>query len=201
MKLPVTILWGDKDTVTPLEQANDLNVLLPQAPPTILLRARSHSPDRGPPIFNDALLKALAKTLDSAQDSRGEPRDHGHHQIVRLWLCCATRIRGILTGYIPAFIDQNDMIFGLFRRTRYADGLHLVSALWALTAALTSRRASELFFQLFGVFYFADGVLGLLTGQRLSRFRHPHQRRAQPAAVQRASSPMRRISAWAASPS
>ena len=70
----------------------------------------------------------------------------------------------ILTGYIPAFIDANDMIFGLFRRTWYADGLHLVSALWAAAAALTSRRASELFFQLFGVFYFADGVLGLLTG-------------------------------------
>jgi hypothetical protein len=70
----------------------------------------------------------------------------------------------ILTGYIPAFIDQNDMIFGLFRRTWYADGLHLVSALWAASAALTSRRASELFFRLFGAFYFADGVLGLLTG-------------------------------------
>lgn len=35
----------------------------------------------------------------------------------------------ILTGYIPAFIDTNDMILGLFRRTWYADGLHLVSAL------------------------------------------------------------------------
>ena len=70
----------------------------------------------------------------------------------------------ILSGYIPAFIDANDMIFGLFRRTWYADGLHLVSALWAATAAMTSRRASELFFQLFGAFYFADGVLGLLTG-------------------------------------
>ena len=64
----------------------------------------------------------------------------------------------ILTGYITAFIDANDMIFGLFRR------LHLVSALWAAAAAITSRRASELFFQLFGVFYFADGVLGLATG-------------------------------------
>ena len=31
----------------------------------------------------------------------------------------------ILIGYIPAFIDANDMIFGLFRRTWYADGLHL----------------------------------------------------------------------------
>jgi hypothetical protein len=70
----------------------------------------------------------------------------------------------ILSGYIPAFIDPNDMIFGLFRRTWYADGLHLVSALWALVAALTSRRASGLFFKLFGVFYFADGVMGLITG-------------------------------------
>jgi hypothetical protein len=70
----------------------------------------------------------------------------------------------IVTGYIPAFIDQNDMIFGLFRRTWYADGLHFVSAVWALSSAITSRRASELFFKLFGVFYFADGVLGLATG-------------------------------------
>ena len=51
----------------------------------------------------------------------------------------------ILTGYIPAFIDANDMIFGLFRRTWYADGLHLVSALWAAVAAMTSRRASNVF--------------------------------------------------------
>ncbi|HKY86687.1 MAG TPA: hypothetical protein VJL90_08015 [Pseudorhodoplanes sp.] len=70
----------------------------------------------------------------------------------------------IASGYIPAFIDQNDMIFGLFRRTWYADGLHLASALWALGAAVTSRQASVLFFRLFGVFYFADGVLGLVTG-------------------------------------
>ena len=52
----------------------------------------------------------------------------------------------ILTGYIPAFIDANDMIFGLFRRTWYADGLHLVSALWAAAAAMTSRRARNCFF-------------------------------------------------------
>jgi hypothetical protein len=36
--------------------------------------------------------------------------------------------------------------------------------LWAAGGALPSRRASEQFFRLFGVFYFADGVLGLLTG-------------------------------------
>src|SRR3954469_14047360 len=70
----------------------------------------------------------------------------------------------IATGYIPAFIDANDMIFGLFRRTWYADGLHLASALWAAAAALAARRASELCFQLFAAFYFAEAVLGLLTG-------------------------------------
>ena len=70
----------------------------------------------------------------------------------------------IVSGYIPAFIDQNDMILGLFRRTWYADGLHLVSALWAAIAAITSRRASEMFYKLFGVFYFAYGEMGLITG-------------------------------------
>src|SRR5262245_63563344 len=70
----------------------------------------------------------------------------------------------ILTGYIPAFVDQNDMIFGLFRRTWYGDGLHAVSALWAAVSAALSRRASLLFLRLFGTLYFADGVLGLVTG-------------------------------------
>lgn len=70
----------------------------------------------------------------------------------------------IAVGYIPAFIDQNNMIFGLFRRTWYADGLHLASAIWAAGAALTSARASLNFFRIFGPLYFLDGVLGLLTG-------------------------------------
>lgn len=70
----------------------------------------------------------------------------------------------IAVGYIPAVIDQNNMIFGLFARTWYGDGLHAVSALWAAASAAISRRASELFFKLFGTLYFADGALGLLTG-------------------------------------
>jgi hypothetical protein len=67
-------------------------------------------------------------------------------------------------GYVPAFIDQHDMIFGLFRRTWYADGLHAASALWAAGSALTSSRASHNFFRLFGPLYLLDGVLGLITG-------------------------------------
>jgi hypothetical protein len=70
----------------------------------------------------------------------------------------------IAVGYIPAFIDQQDMIFGLFRRTWYADGLHAASALWAAGSALTSSRASHTFFRLFGPLYFLDGALGLLIG-------------------------------------
>jgi hypothetical protein len=84
----------------------------------------------------------------------------------RLWawgyvaLFCAV----VAVGYIPAFIDRNDMIFGLFKRTWYADGLHLASALWAAIAAIVSQRAAHNFFRIFGPLYFLDGVLGLLTG-------------------------------------
>ena len=61
MKVPVVILWGDKDTVTPLEQANDLKSLLPQATLT-LLPGLGHIPQiEDPAAFNDALLKALGK--------------------------------------------------------------------------------------------------------------------------------------------
>jgi hypothetical protein len=86
--------------------------------------------------------------------------------LIRLlaWGYAAALAVVIAIGYVPAFIDQNNMIFGLFARTWYGDGLHLVSGTWAAIAALSSRRASDLFFRLFGVMYFADGVLGLLTG-------------------------------------
>ena len=61
MKAPVTILWGDKDTVTPPEQASDLKGLLPQATLT-MLPGLGHIPQiEDPAAFNDALLKALGK--------------------------------------------------------------------------------------------------------------------------------------------
>ncbi|UPK33217.1 alpha/beta hydrolase [Bradyrhizobium sp. 186] len=60
LKRPVAILWGELDTVTPLEQARDLNVLLPQAHLT-LLPGLGHIPQiEDPKTFNDALLKTLA---------------------------------------------------------------------------------------------------------------------------------------------
>ena len=61
MKVPVVIIWGGKDTVTPLEQANDLKTLLTQATLTIL-PGLGHIPQiEDPAAFNNALLKALGK--------------------------------------------------------------------------------------------------------------------------------------------
>ena len=62
MKLPVAILWGDKDNTTPVEQALDLRTLLPPETALILLPGLGHIPQiEDPALFNDALLKALGK--------------------------------------------------------------------------------------------------------------------------------------------
>lgn len=59
LKIPVTILWGDQDTVTPLDQARDLAALLPQAK-LIVLPGLGHIPQiEDPAAFNEALLKAV----------------------------------------------------------------------------------------------------------------------------------------------
>ena len=60
LKAPVAILWGDKDTVTPVEQALDLRTLLPPPTSLNLLPGLGHIPQiEDPGAFNDALLKAL----------------------------------------------------------------------------------------------------------------------------------------------
>jgi len=67
-------------------------------------------------------------------------------------------------GYIPAFLDDQGNLFGLFKLQWWDDGLHLGSGLWAAIAAWTSYNASRTYFRIFGPLYFLDGVLGLLTG-------------------------------------
>ena len=68
------------------------------------------------------------------------------------------------TDYIPAFIDQEGRVFGLFHLDIYKDALHLASAAWAIAAALISRQASIFFLKVFGTLYFLDGVMGVFTG-------------------------------------
>jgi pimeloyl-ACP methyl ester carboxylesterase len=59
--IPVALLWGEEDTVTPLEQARDLQTLLPQATLTVL-PGLGHIPQiEDPSAFHDALLKVLGR--------------------------------------------------------------------------------------------------------------------------------------------
>ena len=61
LHLPVAIIWGDQDIVTPREQARDLQALLPVVALTVL-PGLGHIPQiENPDMFNDALLKLLAK--------------------------------------------------------------------------------------------------------------------------------------------
>ena len=44
---------------------------------------------------------------------------------------------------IPGIVDDQGRTFGIFALDIYDDSLHLVSALWALAAALISTRAAR----------------------------------------------------------
>jgi hypothetical protein len=65
---------------------------------------------------------------------------------------------------IPGIVDDQGRTFGIFALDIYDDSLHLVSALWALAAALISTRAARMFLILFGTLYFLDGLLGCFAG-------------------------------------
>lgn len=67
-------------------------------------------------------------------------------------------------NYIPGLTDAEGRAFGIFALDIYDDSLHLASALWAATAALLSAKAARAFLFYFGILYFGDGLLGLITG-------------------------------------
>lgn len=70
----------------------------------------------------------------------------------------------VALGYVPGVNDASGKMFGLFELDLYDDALHLFSGIWAGTAAWLSSRAATIYFRLFGVLYFLDGVMGLLIG-------------------------------------
>ena len=67
-------------------------------------------------------------------------------------------------NYIPGLTDAQGRAFGIFSLDIFDDLLHVVSAAWAGLSALLSRRAARAFLLYFGILYFADGLLGLVTG-------------------------------------
>ena len=80
------------------------------------------------------------------------------------WAYFALFVLVVAIGYVPAFEDEQGNLFGLFKLDLYDDSLHLASGLWAGIAAWLSRRASMIYFRLFGPLYFLDGVFGFFTG-------------------------------------
>lgn len=80
------------------------------------------------------------------------------------WAYCALFILVVVSGFIPSFLDEQGRQFGLFTLDLHDHSLHLFSGLWAGAAATISDKATRAYFRLFGPLYFADGVLGLLTG-------------------------------------
>jgi hypothetical protein len=67
-------------------------------------------------------------------------------------------------NYIPGLTDAEGRAFGIFALDIFDDALHVASALWALSAALISHRASRIFLLIFGALYLGDGVFGFFTG-------------------------------------
>jgi hypothetical protein len=67
-------------------------------------------------------------------------------------------------NYAPGITDHHGRAFGIFALDLWDDLLHLGSALWALTAALVSRKTALAYLKWFGAIYLGDGLLGLATG-------------------------------------
>jgi hypothetical protein len=67
-------------------------------------------------------------------------------------------------NYVPGITDEAGLAFGIFALDLFDDMLHLVSAIWALAAALLGARTSKVFLVIFGALYLGDGALGFLTG-------------------------------------
>jgi hypothetical protein len=74
-------------------------------------------------------------------------------------------IAGLL-GFIPA-TAPNGMLLGVLHVNGAHNVVHLITGAVALFAAYKGLRASELFFQVFGVIYGLVAILGFLAGDRL----------------------------------
>ena len=67
-------------------------------------------------------------------------------------------------NYVPGLTDAEGRSFGIFALDIYDDALHFASAAWAGIAAWISHKAAKDFLFYFGALYFADGLMGLITG-------------------------------------
>lgn len=83
------------------------------------------------------------------------------------WICVGYTIALLIAAslnYVPGLTDDQGRAFGIFALDIYDDLLHVASAIWAAVAAFLSHKAARAFLFYFGLLYFADGVMGLITG-------------------------------------
>jgi Domain of unknown function (DUF4383) len=73
-------------------------------------------------------------------------------------------IAGLL-GFIPAAAPDG-MLFGILHVNAAHNVVHLLTGVVALLAAYSGARASQLFFQIFGVIYGLVAILGFMVGDR-----------------------------------
>jgi Domain of unknown function (DUF4383) len=73
-------------------------------------------------------------------------------------------IAGLL-GFVPA-AAPNGMLFGILHINAAHNIVHLLTGAVALFAAYSGVRASQLFFQVFGVIYGLVAILGFMAGDR-----------------------------------
>jgi hypothetical protein len=70
-----------------------------------------------------------------------------------------------LLGFIPA-VSPNGMLLGVLHVNAAHNIVHLITGVVALLAAYTGIRASQLFFQVFGIIYGLVAILGFMAGDR-----------------------------------
>ena len=70
----------------------------------------------------------------------------------------------VALDFVPAFVDAEGRLFGLFTLDFYDNALHFASGAWAGIAAWLGRGAARAYFRLFGPLYFLDGLMGLALG-------------------------------------
>jgi hypothetical protein len=70
----------------------------------------------------------------------------------------------VALDFVPAFVDDEGRLFGLFTLDFYDNALHFASGAWAGIAAWIGRGAARTYFRIFGPLYFLDGLMGLALG-------------------------------------
>ena len=71
LAMPVAVIWGDRDTITPLEQGKRVAALAPRAE-LYIMKGVGHIPQiEDTAGFNEVLLKSLNSLKERAADTRG----------------------------------------------------------------------------------------------------------------------------------